>query len=232
MLKRIMLLSLVLVFATGSAMAQTAADIHGVGSNGCAPSPLAGTLVTLTGNVYVQAGTYNSGAVYIQTPNGGITFFDSATAGVIFEGDNITMTGTVGAFGSEIQLNGTTFVINSSGNAAVPNAIATGALFAGTDQLADFMQVQGVLSLVSAGFNSIYSIDDGSGPVIVFVDGTTGINTALVDTMLGDVVSVRGATKCFNGEGEVLPRNDNDFSLITVAVEDASFGQIKSQYED
>ncbi len=232
MIKRIMLLSLVLVFVAGSAMAQTAADIHGIGTNGCAPSPLAGTLVTLTGTVYVQAGTYNSGAVYVQCPNGGITFFDSATQGVIFEGDNITMTGTVGAFGSEIQLNGTTFVINSSGNVPVANHITTGALAAGTDQLADFMHVQGVLSLVSAGFNSIYSIDDGSGAVTVFVDGTTGIDTAVVDGMLGDVVAIVGATKCFNGTGEILPRRTTDFDLITVPVDDASWTSVKASYDE
>jgi DNA/RNA endonuclease YhcR with UshA esterase domain len=232
MIKRILFLSLVLVFAVGTAAAQTCADIHGVGTDGCAPSPLDGTTVSLTGIVYVPAGTYNSGAVYLDCPNGGITFFDSAAAGVLFEGDDVTITGVVGYYGDEIQINGTTWVINSSGNVAIPTMIGTGDLADGTDQLGDFMAVQGVLSLVSSGFNSTYSIDDGSGPVIVFVDGTTGIDTAVVDAMVGDYIKVGGSTKCYNGEGEILPRRTADFCLISVPNEATSISDLKASYDE
>jgi len=85
---------------------------------------------------------------------------------------------------------------------------------------------------VSSGFNSTYSIDDGSGPVVVFVDGTTGIDTAVVDAMVGDYIKVGGSTKCYNGEGEILPRRTADFCLISVPNETTSISDLKASYDD
>ncbi len=214
------------------ALAQTCQEIHGLGTNGCAPSPFDGAEVTVTGVVYVEAGTYNDGAVYWQCPggSGGLTFYDTNAAGLIFLGDEIEVSGTVGAFGAEIQINSAVYTVLTSGNATTPLAIGTGDLADGTDMLGDFMSVQGVLSLVSAGFNSTYEVDDGSGPVIVFVDGTTGIDTAMMDMYLGDEVMISGATKCYDGVGELLPRNDNDITLITIATEQSSWGALKARY--
>ncbi len=229
MIKRLTITLLALLMVSGLAVmaaAQTTAMVHG--DPGCAPSPYAGTVVSYTGVVYVAPGTYNSGSTYFQDADGGMTFFMSGSG--LLVGDEISVTGTVDAFGDEIQLSGVTFVVNSSGNTATPVSFGTQDLADGTDQLGNFVKVQGVLAKVSSGFNSTYTVDDGSGPVIVFVDGTTGIDTALLDTMLGDIVSVQGASKCFGGAGEVLPRNDNDFSLITVPADEASVGQIKSQF--
>jgi len=50
-----------------------------------------------------------------------MTFFDSAFQGVLAEGDEIEVTGTVGAFNEEIQLNGVTVNVLSSGNAITPS---------------------------------------------------------------------------------------------------------------
>ena len=221
--------SLALVAGAGVAQAQTSADIHG--DPGCAPSPLEGSVVTVQGVVYVEAGTYNSGSVYFQDlTDGGLTFFDSAAQGVLFEGDLIEVTGTVGAFGAEIQLNGAVYTVLSSGNSVTPVSLTTADLADGTDQLGNLVEVEGLLSLVSSGFNSTYTLDDGSGPVLMFVDGTTGIDQALLNTFVGDIVRVRGASKCFNGEGEVLPRRDSDIVLLTVDGDEASFGEIKARY--
>lgn len=221
--------SLALVAGAGVAQAQTSADIHG--DPGCAPSPLDGSLVTVQGVVYVEAGTYNSGSVYFQdTTDGGLTFFDSAAQGVLFEGDLIEVTGTVGAFGAEIQLNGAAYTVISSGNSVTPVSLTTGDLADGTDQLGNLVEVEGLLTLVSSGFNSTYTLDDGSGPVILFVDGTTGIDQTLLNSYVGDIVRVRGSSKCFNGEGEVLPRRDSDIVLLTVDGDEATFGQVKARY--
>lgn len=218
------------------ASAQTCQEIHNLGSNGCAPSGLAGNVVTLQGVCYVEAGTYNSGSVYWQCSSGGGLLFFNADAdpntglNPVSEGDLIEVMGTVSAFGSEIQLDGASWTVMSQGNPLVPVPIATGDLAAGTDMLGDFMVVQGVLSLVSSGFNSTYELDDGTGPVTVFVDGTTGIDTATMDTYLGDVVEIKGATKCFNDVGEILPRRDDDITLKQVATESQSWGAVKSRF--
>jgi hypothetical protein len=212
----------------GLAGAQTCPDIHG--DPGCAPSPLDGQVVTLTGVVYAAAGTYNSGSVYWQCAGGGgMTFFENGAPYAL--GDEIEVSGTVGAFGDEIQINGAVVTLLSSGNAFSPNPIGTGDLADGTDMLGDFLEVTGVLSLVSEGFNTTYAIDDGTGPALVFVDGTTGIDTAFINAnYLGNEVSVRGASKCFNGEGEVLPREDGDFTLIAVPTVPTTWGTVKAKY--
>lgn len=206
--------------------AQTCQDIHDT-PNGCAPSPLDGSPVTVTGTVYVPAGTYNSGSVYFQCGAGGLTFFDSSA--LVEEGDVIEVSGTVGAFGDEIQINGASWSVVGS-DAAETTFINTGDLFAGGNFLGDFMRVEGILAKVSSGFNSVYTVDDGSGPVIVFIDGTTGIDTTVWDSYVGDLVSVIGSTKCFNGEGEILPRRDEDLQLVTVPTEVDSWGAIKSRF--
>ncbi|MFQ5599767.1 MAG: hypothetical protein ACE5G2_04345 [Candidatus Krumholzibacteriia bacterium] len=219
------------------ASAQTCQDIHGLGSNGCAPSPLFGANVTLSGIVYVAAGTYNSGSVYFQCPggSGGMTFFDNVAApGSLFVGDEISVSGVVAQFGDEIQLSGASWAIVSSGNSTSATAIASGTLAAGLDLLGDLMSVQGTLTKISAAgcFNCIFEIDDGSGPVTAFVDGTTGIDIAAMDAMVGGEVEIVGATKCFGGVGEILPRFDTDITLISVAVEEGSWSNVKTIYRD
>lgn len=225
-------LSLALVAGLSSvALAQTSADLHG--DPGCAPSPFDGQAVVLQGVIYSVAGVYNSGAWYIQdTTDGGMTFFDSGLAGLFNEGDLIELSGTVGAFGSEIQINTPVVTLISSGNSYSPVVFGTGDLADGTDQLGNLVEVQGVLAKISTGFNSTYTVDDGTGPVICFVDGTTGIDQVALDQWIGDIVRVRGASKCFNGEGEVLPRRDADITLITVANEASSWGAVKADFEN
>lgn len=233
MTKRITILLGATMFALGLpalVMAQSCQEIHGLGSTGCAPSPFDGQPVNLTGVVYVIAGTYNDGSVYWQCDLGGLLFFDANALGVIEEGDLIEVSGTVGAFGDEIQINDAVWSVLDEDHYAIPLAIGTGALAAGTDQLGNFMRVEGVLSLVSAGFNSIYEVDDGTGPVTVFVDGTTGIDTSVIDQWLGDWVLVQGSTKCYDGAGEILPRRNEDVTLVSIPTEEMTWGAVKALY--
>ena len=234
--KRLVIFSLTLVAClamAGLAFAQSCQDVHNPGTNGCAPSQLAGDVVTLTGIVYVVPGTYNSGSTYWQCSGGtgGMTLFDSGL--VVSLGDEISVEGTVGAFGSEIQLTSTTVTVLSSGNAEVVTPMASGDLAAGTDMFGDLMSVQGLLSKTEADgcFNCEYAIDDGSGPVIVFVDGTTGITEAALDMWQGDIVKITGATKCFNDAGEILPRSVDDIVLITIPTQEQAWGARKAQFK-
>jgi len=216
------------------AFGQTCQDLHGVGTDGCAPSPFVTQLVTVTGVVYSENPVYNGGSVYLQCPggSGGMCVFDYGLDGVVFEGDEVSITGTVSDYLGEIEIvSPTNVVVNSSGNPVVPTLIGTADLADGTDLLGDFMEVTGTLALVSSGFNSTYTVDDGSGPVTVFVDGTTGIDTtSRMDNFVGDIVTVRGATKCYNGAGELLPRRNADVILTAVPAANVSWGSMKAQY--
>lgn len=227
MTRKLTLSTLVLVGClalAGLTFAQTCADIHG--EFGCALSPLDGTPVTLTGVVYAVPGVYNPGSVYfICGDGGGMTFYNPAA--VVAEGDVITVEGVVGAFGEEIQLTDTSFTIGTSGNSYLAQTILTGDLAAGTPNLGGFMQVSGLLTKVS---DYTYTVDDDSGPVLVYVDPDTGIDKTRIDQWEGDIVSVAGATMCWQGAGEILPRRDSDIQLLLVADEAQSWGSIKSTY--
>jgi hypothetical protein len=188
-------------------------EVHGT-VDGCAPSPLAGQLVTTYGVVYVPAGTYNSGSVYYQCEDGGLLFFMNGAPYAI--GDEIKVVGSVGAFGDEIQMDGVSVEVLSTGNMPMPHYMSTSVLSAGGDFLGDFIEIQGTLAKVSGGFNATYTVDDGTGPVVMFEDGTTGIDQNRVDSFIGRTVMVRGSTKCFNGEGEILPRFDADIEMVSV----------------
>ena len=214
----------------GAAFAQSCEDIHITATNdGCSPSNLAGQSVTVTGVVYVTAGTYNSGTVYFQCNAGGMTFFESNAA--YAEGDEIEVTGTVGNFNEEIQLEDFVVKVNSSGNTPTPIGSSTAALAAGGTFLGDFMEVEATLvSLDSDGFNDVYTLNDGSGPLVMFVDGTTGIDQTQVDAMIGQVVNVRGSTKCFGGAGQIVPRRQSDIFEAAVQVEDFQWGRLKALY--
>ena len=234
--KRLMVFSLTLVAClamAGLAFGQSCQDIHNLGSDGCAPSLLAGDVVTLTGLVYVVPGTYNGGSTYWQCSGGtgGMTLYDSGL--VVGVGDEISVTGTVGAFGDEIQLTSTTVTVLSTGGFSLPTSIATGDLAAGTDLLGSLMSVQGLLTKTSADgcFNCEYTVDDGTGPIIVFVDGTTGITETDLDPWTGDIVKIQGATKCYNGEGEILPRFITDICLIAIPNEGQGMGMLKAQFK-
>jgi hypothetical protein len=216
------------------AFGQSCQDLHGVGTDGCAPSPFVTQLVTVTGVVYSEIGVYNSSSLYLQCPggSGGIVVYDYNLGGIYSEGDEVSITGTVSDYSGEIEIVSTTAnSLLSAGNPVVPTLIGTANLAAGTDLLGDFMEVTGTLALVSSGFNSTYTVDDGSGPVTVFVDGTTGIDTtSRMDNFVGDIVTIRGATKCYNGEGELLPRRDADVILTAVPTANLSWGSMKAQY--
>jgi len=189
-------------------------EVHGT-ADGCAPSPLAGELVTTSGVVYVAAGTYNGGSVYYQCADGGLTFFLNGAPYAI--GDEIEVVGSVGAFGGEIQLEGVSVQVLSTGNTPMSHYMSTGVLSAGGSFLGDFIEIQGTLvEKTSSGFNDAYVVDDGTGPVVMFVDGTTGIDDSRVDSFIGRTVRVLGSTKCFNGEGEILPRFDSDIEAVSV----------------
>ena len=227
MIRRLMFSILVLggcFTVVGLSFAETCPDIQG--DTGCAPSPFEGDEITYNGVVYVVPGVYNTGSVYFNCEGGGGMVFFDAEADVAV-GDEITVTGIVGAFYEQIQLTNTIFNIISSGNSYSAVEIGTGDLSDGTPLMGAFMQVTGLMTKIS---DLTYNVDDTTGPVLVYIDETTGIDTVELDLMLGDIVTVRGATKCWQAGGSILPRNFDDIELDTVADESESWGSIKSTY--
>ena len=114
--------------SSGAAFAQTIDDIQYYNPLDGAPLPgqdplgwnadLNGQIVTVTGVVF-EFNNFSSGSVYIQNATGGIGLYDGAL--ILNLGDEVEMTGTIGAFGGEIQIgSGVTATVLSPGNTLTP----------------------------------------------------------------------------------------------------------------
>ena len=93
--------------------------------------------MTVSGTVYVVAGTYNSGTHYIQSANGGIQFFENGTGLVL--GDVVEITGVVSAFSGEIQITSPSVSLTGQGPeiAATPMPMST--ILADYEQVGNFV---------------------------------------------------------------------------------------------
>src|SRR6056297_2944532 len=135
----------VLVMTAGVAAAQTIDEIQQYDPETGAPaSPYAGQNVTVTGTVYVVAGTYNSGTHYIQGATGGISFFQNSTGLVI--GDVIELTGTVGSFSGEIQINSPSITTTGSAPEPTPAPYTPGEVIDDYELVGSFVAVTGIVT--------------------------------------------------------------------------------------
>jgi hypothetical protein len=196
---------LAVVMTAGLVSAQTIDDIQYYNPlTGAPESPFAGQTVTVTGTVYVVAGTYNSGTHYIQGATGGISFFQSATGLVI--GDEIEITGTVSTFGGEIQLASPS--INLLGNVGEPTPapMTPAAVMADYENVGNFAAVTGIVDGKTS--NQFTMAVDDTTSLIVYIDSDTGIDIGAVD--IGDEYLVTSPIVVYNGLIELKPRMQSD----------------------
>ncbi|TVY10436.1 DUF4350 domain-containing protein [Paenibacillus cremeus] len=130
-----------------------------------------GTNVVVQGKVTTAAGIFYD-AAYLQDETGGIMAFSEVPEGSLKLGDTIRVYGHIGTFENDKELMFDKFVNSvvklSSGTAVEPKLLPTGAVTSDTYQ-GQLVQVKGkVVSLPDA--NSIV-VNDGSGDVLVFIDG-------------------------------------------------------------
>lgn len=198
-----MALTVSVMLIAGLASAQTIDDIQVYDGTGAPASPYVGQTVTVTGTVYVVAGTYNSGTHYITDGTDGIQFFQSGT-GLVY-GDVIEITGTVSSFSGEIQLSSPSISLLSQGPEATPTAMTIGAIKADYESVGRFVSTIGTVASVSGGDIFIY---DGADTLQVYVDSDTGINLGAVAP--GDLYQISGPIVNFNKLIEMKPRRQSD----------------------
>lgn len=196
-----------LVVIGGMASAQTIDEIQVYDALGAPASPYVGQAVTVTGAVYVQKGTYNSGTWYIQGATGGINFFDSA-AGPFNLGDVIELSGTVGAFGGEINISSATAVFLNAGPEVVPTDMDV-ATALDTESVGTLAKVIGTVATTAInGGSDSFEITDGVDTMIVYIDSDTAIDLSAV--AIGDTYSCAGPIVIYNGTVEMKPRFQAD----------------------
>lgn len=191
-----------------AAGAQTIDDIQVYDAEGDPVSPYNGQVVTVTGDIYVVKGTYNSGTHYIQSANGGIQFF-SSTAPALTYGDRVQITGTVSTYFGEIQINAPTITPQPGGSVPVATAVALTDLLSPPDYewVGNFISVIGTVGRKGTSNFYLYS-GSGTDSIQVYIDSDTGITLGAVDN--GDLYQVFSPCVVYNGEIELKPRRQSD----------------------
>jgi len=196
----------VLALTAGVAAAQTIDEIQQYDPvTGAPASPFDGQTVTVTGTVYVIAGTYNSGTHYIQGATGGISFFQNGSGLVI--GDVIELTGEVGSFSGEIQIESPSITVTGSAPEPTPTPYTPAEVVNDYELVGSFVAVTGLVSSKS-GNQFTLQTGDPDNQLIVYIDSDTGIDIGAV--AVGDEYLVKSPVVNFNGLIELKPRMQSD----------------------
>ena len=173
-----------------------------------------GTTVTIEGSVTVPSGLFSSasledaGGFAMQDVTGGIYVRLDVDLG-IHRNQQVRVTGTL-----DQSFNILFVRAEPSGVELLPSSplrIATGEVGDATE--GRIITVAGVVSNIfdDPGFGIQFSVDDGSGPVAVFVHNSTGINPFEIPFIgVGKRVQVTGFSSRFADEVELQPRFRGD----------------------
>lgn len=176
---------------------------------GCDPDPALciNEQVRLDGVVYVVK-DYSIGGHYMQGDSGGINFYDP-DAMSLTPGDRIRITGPLWYDGNgEIYVGWPTITVLGHEPIPTPQVVATGAL-QDCELVGSYVEARGTVT--ATGLNEqgyeYYTLDDGSGSVMVYIDPDTGANMATVD--IGEQRWVRSPAMLVSGEIRLSPISDN-----------------------
>lgn len=211
-MKKVLSYALAAVFClTGLAAAQTIDEIQVYNPvTGAPASPYAGQTVTVSGTVYVKGGTYNPGTHYIQSANGGMQFYKTASG--LLVGNSVEITGTVSAFSGEIQINNPSVTVLGNPGEPTPAPTTPSGILAAAEPyewVGEFVSVIGQITAKS-GDSEFRMMNSGGGPdtLICYVDDTTLINLGQME--VGEIYQVTSPVTNFNGVIELKPRQQSD----------------------
>ncbi len=199
--------------ATFSFSASSATSIADIQAN---PASYDGQVVTVEGVVYIPS-DYRGATIsgYIQDSSGrGINVFGSGfdVPAAQTVGNRIRVTGTVSLYFSTVEIaNPTEVAVLSGGNSRPsPVQLSTGAA-ANSQWEGTFIEVTGPITAQAVGGpGTNYTVNDGSGPIVVRIVDTLGAPSFST----GTTITARGAG------GEFSP----DFQVLVGLVSDVSTG--------
>ena len=182
-----------------------------------------GTPITVAGIVTARQGTYRSDNAYIQDPTGGMQIFNLPALGLQI-GDSIEVSGVLGQFGGELQVNNSIVAPNRTPTTApAPLARTTGAIAAAVTavgarepDIGRLLVVRrakvGAFTPATAPANA--SLNDGSGAIQIRIDGNVAsvLPTSRFDpTKCYDIIGILGF---FNGTPQLKPRMAADVTEV------------------
>lgn len=187
-----------------------------------------GTFVTVSGIVTSAPGMIRGGYTHIQDETGGLRLFETALEGRGIEiGDRIEVSGTLAAFGGDLQLTGVTLgSVEEDAADPQPVLVTTGqiaeaALDTQSELLGSFVRVEGAKVVGAFGSNGLNFrnalIDTGDGAAQVRLEAAVAADEAAIAALMTegrcyDIVGVLGA---FNQDGQLFPRTPADIVEVT-----------------
>jgi len=167
--------------------------------------------VIVEGKVTVSRDVLGSTTAYIQSTEAGVSITIPNGETVIKIGDNLRLTGTVRLKNGRryVAVAAKGLKIISSSAVIVPSTVPTDDI--GIDQADQLVRVKGVVSLASG---SKIEVDDGSGPVPIYIKSSTGIVRPKVKA--GDTVDAVGIVSVSTSGIRILPRAQDDIHVERV----------------
>lgn len=181
-----------------------------------------GQLYTVEGVVTVAPGAFQSGTggvnseLWVQDATGGIAVFSYPTANPagIQLGDRVEVTGTLGAFSGQLQLQNNPQVIRKASGTPITPRIVTGAqlvarTYEGTLVTLESFRPTAINTPSAAGAFTVTGTAAGGQTVAVRVSGAnTGLAPA--NFVIGTAYSVTGVATINSGNVQIKPRNRAD----------------------
>jgi hypothetical protein len=201
--------SLIALFALSTAAAGASANPHSTPISAARQRAL-GSTVTIRGTVTVPTGAFDTGFA-VQQGNAGIYVLDSGSATREL-GERVQITGTlVDSFG-QLAIAPTAITALAGGAHIPPRRESTGSVGEATEGRLLKLEGEMVGDLIDDGpFGFKLDIDDGSGPIQIFLFPGTGISPE------GLVAGVTIAVTCFSTQFEVFnecaPRSPADLQI-------------------
>jgi hypothetical protein len=189
-------------------IAETRADLNSDGI----PDRL-GQIVTVKGIVTAASGTFFD-VIYLQDATGGITVFGAIPSDTILPlGAVLQVKGVVDAYNGDTELSFSSFADDfvwvGWTAEVVPKMFSTGALGYNSNE-GWLVKAEGsVTQIIDAG---TCVIDDGSGPIVVFIDGYVG--TLPAGLRVGDYLSSIGLSGEYAYGRRVRVRNPGDVTVL------------------
>jgi M6 family metalloprotease-like protein len=177
------------------------------GASGLPTSPYDGQVVTIAGNIYVDAGTFSAGSHYVADTSGGISFDDAAAP--VSLGDYIEVTGTVVVSEGEIQLAPLNYEGVTPGSVPSPLDRNPDEVVADYETVGSFVTVTGTVQNLAS---SSFELAGATSFVTVYVEGSTAIDLGNVSD--GDTYQVSGPLAVVTGLIEIKPRWQADLVEI------------------
>jgi DNA/RNA endonuclease YhcR with UshA esterase domain len=171
-----------------------------------------GANVVVEGVVTVPPGVFDGGFA-IQDRTAGIWVMPPADAVLLRLGQRVLVRGTLDEANGQLAIHPAAIGPLGDRDAPAPRAVRTGAL--GETDEGSLVQVRGRVAgevVDDAPWGWKVMVDDGSGPVLVFVDAESNVDVA--PFRVGDTVEVTGFAGQYDDHYEVIPRAQMDIRVL------------------